>query len=62
MDLNFVFFVMAALASRGIRFYLVAWAAYYGGEKGMPTIRRNIDRLGWLVLILFILFIVFKSI
>ena len=62
MDLNFVFFVMAALASRGIRFYLVAWAAYYGGEKGMPTIRRYIDRLGWAVLIVFVLFVVFKSI
>jgi len=62
MDLNFVFFVLAALVSRGIRFYLVAWAAYYGGEKGMPTIRKNIDRLGWLVLILFVLFVVFKSI
>ena len=62
MDLNFVFFVMAAMASRGIRFYLVAWAAYYGGEKGMPAIRRNIDRLGWLVLILFVLFVLIKSI
>jgi membrane protein YqaA with SNARE-associated domain len=62
MDLSFVFFVMAALASRGIRFYLVAWAAYYGGEKGMSAIRRNIDGLGWLVLILFVLFVIFKSI
>ena len=61
MDLNFVFFVIAAVASRGIRFYLVAAAAYFGGEKGMPAIRRNIDRLGWLVLILFVLFVVYQS-
>ena len=61
MDLNFVFFVIAAVASRGIRFYLGAWAAYFGGEKGMPAIRRNIDRLGWLLLILFVLFVVYKS-
>ena len=61
MDLNFVFFVIAAVASRGIRFYLVAWAAYFGGEKGMPAIRRNIDRLGWLFFILFVLFVVYKS-
>ena len=62
MKMNFIFFIIAASLSRGTRFYLVAGAAYFGGEKGMPAIRKNIDKVGWLILILFVVYVLWKTI
>ena len=61
MKMNFIFFIFATLISRGLRFYLVAYAAKIGGEKGLPAIRKNIDKLGYFVIVVFLLFIIIKS-
>ena len=61
MKMNFIFFIFATIISRGLRFYLVAYAAKIGGEKGLPTIRKNIDKLGYFVIVVFLFFIVIKS-
>ena len=61
MKMNFIFFIFATIISRGLRFYLVAYAAKIGGEKGLPAIRKNIDKLGYFVIVVFLLIIVIKS-
>ena len=61
MKMNFFVFVIAATISRGARFYLVAYAAKIGGEKGMDAIVRNIDKIGYFIIALFFLYLLFKS-
>lgn len=61
MKMNFFVFLIAATLSRGARFYLVSYAAKIGGEKGMDSIVRNIDKIGYLIIILFVLYLLFKS-
>jgi len=61
MKMNFFVFLIAATISRGARFYLVSYAAKIGGEKGMDSIVRNIDKIGYLIIILFVLYLLFKS-
>ena len=61
MKMNFIFFIFATIISRGLRFYLVAYAAKIGGEKGLPTIRKNIDKLGYFIIFMFLIFIAIKS-
>ncbi|NKB46326.1 MAG: DedA family protein [Legionellales bacterium] len=45
-------FVAASLIARGARFFLVAGLLYLGGEKFETHLRRYIDWLGWLVVVL----------
>ena len=61
MKMNFFVFIIAATISRGARFYLVAYAAKIGGEKGMDAIVRNIDKIGYFIIALFFLYLLFKS-
>ncbi len=61
MKMNFFIFIIAATISRGARFYLVAYAAKIGGEKGMDAIVRNIDKIGYFIIVLFVLYLLFKS-
>jgi membrane protein YqaA with SNARE-associated domain len=58
MKMNFFLFLITATLSRGARFYLVSYAAKIGGEKGMDAIVKNIDKIGYLIIIIFIVFLI----
>jgi membrane protein YqaA with SNARE-associated domain len=47
-------FVFASLIGRGARFFLVAALMAWGGESMENKLRKNIDRLGWLTVLLVI--------
>ena len=48
-------FVAASLVGRGARFFLVAGLIYAGGERFESQLRRYADGIGWTVLILAVL-------
>ncbi len=45
-------FVLASIVGRGARFFLVAAFIYWGGDKMDHMIRRHVDRLGWVVILI----------
>ena len=45
-------FILASLIGRGARFYLVAGLMRWGGKEMEAKLRRYVDLLGWLVVIL----------
>jgi membrane protein YqaA with SNARE-associated domain len=51
-------FVAASLVGRGARFFLVAGLIYAGGERFESQLRRYADAIGWTVLILAVLALV----
>ena len=53
-------FVLASLVGRGTRFFLVAALMRWGGEPMNQFLRRYVDGIGWLVVALAILVLVFK--
>ncbi len=52
-------FVLASLVGRGARFFLVAAVVAWGGPRIEPWIRRYVDILGWLGVILLVLLYLF---
>lgn len=53
-------FVLASFVGRGARFFLVASLIRWGGEPMEKQIRRHIDTIGWLtIILLLILWLVF---
>jgi membrane protein YqaA with SNARE-associated domain len=48
-------FVLASLIGRGARFYLVAGLLAWGGPRLEPWLRRYIERIGWLTVMLLIM-------
>ncbi|MCK5324391.1 MAG: DedA family protein [Woeseiaceae bacterium] len=55
--LNFPAFVFASIIGRGARFFLVAAFVRYAGVRMEATLLRNIERIGWGVLIVSVLII-----
>lgn len=54
-------FVLASLIGRGARFFMVAALIRWGGPRFEPLLRRYIDLLGWLTVVLLIgLFLVLR--
>jgi len=49
MSMLLVPFMLASLAGRGARFFLVAALIYWGGEPFERNLRRYVDVLGWIV-------------
>ena len=45
--INVVSFVLVSLVGRGLRFYLIALAIRWGGERMAAALRRNIELIGW---------------
>jgi len=39
--------VLASIAGRGGRFFLVAGLIAFGGERMESALRRNVDAIGW---------------
>ena len=56
----FLPFVLASFVGRGARFYLVAGLMWWGGEKLETSLHRYVDILGWIMVLLIILFIGYK--
>lgn len=53
-------FIMASFIGRGLRFFLVAGLMKWGGVRLQEQIRKWIDILGWLFVILVVSFITYK--
>lgn len=53
-SMAFLPFVLASLIGRGARFYLVAGLMLWGGEAMQTTLRKHIDRIGWILVIVII--------
>lgn len=45
-------FLLASLVGRGMRFFLVAGLIYFGGEKIEGLLRRYIDIMGWVLVVI----------
>jgi len=51
LAMSFIPFVIASLIGRGARFFLVAGIIKVGGEKMETVLRKHINTLGWLTII-----------
>lgn len=60
-QLSFPVFVLVSIFGRGGRFYLVAGLLKIGGEKMEQKIRKNVDLLGWICVVLLAALIAYKS-
>ncbi|MEX0430515.1 YqaA family protein [Spiribacter insolitus] len=54
-------FVIASLLGRGARFYLVATLLAWGGPRAEPWLRRYMERIGWLSVILLLVIVLALS-
>lgn len=54
-------FILASFVGRGMRFFLVAGLMKWGGERLQNQIRKWVDILGWLFVILVVIFIGYKT-
>jgi len=52
-------FLIASAVGRGTRFFLVAAVMAWGGERMEATFREYVDRLGWIMVTLVVLVVVF---
>jgi len=60
-SMSFIPFLIASFFGRGGRFYIVAGLMMWGGEKMDQALRRYVDRLGWVfVVLMLIAFIWYK--
>jgi len=48
-------FILASIIGRASRFYLVAGLIYIGGEKMEQKLRKNIDTIGWVVVVIVVI-------
>lgn len=61
LQLGFLPFLLASIVGRGMRFYLVSFIMYRYGERLNEGIRKYIDRIGWSVVVIFVmLFIIYQ--
>ena len=51
VGMAFLPFVIASFVGRGARFFLVSGLMVWGGEKMEQTLRRYIDRIGWVLVV-----------
>ena len=61
MQMAFFPFALVSLISRGARFFLVAGLMRWGGEPMRDKLRQYIDTIGWIVVSMVVIFIVYKS-
>ncbi|HEB57286.1 MAG TPA: DedA family protein [Gammaproteobacteria bacterium] len=51
VGMSFLPFILASFVGRGARFFLVAGLMVWGGKKMEQTLRRYIDRIGWVLVV-----------
>lgn len=61
MNMAFWPFLLGSVLGRGLRFFMVSSLLYFFGERIEPLIRKYIDKIGWLVLLLASLIYLFVS-
>ena len=62
LALDVTTFMLASFVGRGARFYLVAGLMLAGGEKMQTTLRKYVDWIGWIVVLLaIILYLVLRE-
>ena len=59
INMAFLPFVIASFVGRGARFFLVAGLVVWGGSRIEQRLRRNIDIIGWLVVVIAVVAYVF---
>jgi membrane protein YqaA with SNARE-associated domain len=52
-------FLIASTVGRGARFFIVAALMAWGGERMETTLRQYVDRLGWIMVAMVILVVIF---
>jgi len=62
LSMAFIPFLIASAIGRAMRFYLVAGILYWGGEKMEHKLRQYIDAIGWTVVGLVVIFIIYKQV
>ena len=55
VSMAFLPFVLASIVGRGGRFFLVAALMAWGGERMEHTLRRYVDSLGWILVVVFVI-------
>ena len=60
LGMAFVPFLLASFIGRGARFFLVAGVIVIGGPRMEQALHRYIDIIGWVVVILLVLFVLIK--
>jgi len=58
----FLPFMVASVIGRGARFFLVSALMVWGGVKMESVLRKNVDRLGWIVVIILIIIVLMMQI
>lgn len=62
LQMAFLPFVAISLFGRGLRFFLVAGLMHWGGARMESQLRKYVDILGWLCIVLaVVLYLVFKD-
>ena len=56
--LNLPVFFFGSLIGRGARFFLVAGLIVWGGERFETTLRKHVERIGWITVAAVVLVIV----
>ena len=59
ISMAFLPFVLASMIGRGTRFFLVAGLMVWGGERMEHHLRRYVDILGWLMVVIIVLVVIF---
>jgi membrane protein YqaA with SNARE-associated domain len=59
IGMAFLPFVVASVIGRGARFFLVAALMAWGGEPMEKLLHRYVDRLGWILVIVFLVLIIY---
>lgn len=60
VSLTFFPFLIASIISRSARFFIVAAVIMFGGEKMEKVIKEYIDLIGWALILLFIIYMVYR--
>jgi membrane protein YqaA with SNARE-associated domain len=58
ISMAFLPFVIASAVGRGLRFFLVAGLMVWGGSRMEQTLRRYVDVLGWVLVVLVVIAII----
>ncbi|MES9817583.1 MAG: YqaA family protein [Candidatus Thiodiazotropha sp.] len=59
IGMAFLPFVVASIIGRGARFFLVAALMAWGGARMEKVLHRYVDRLGWILVIAFLVLIIY---
>jgi len=59
LSLALIPFIIASIIGRGLRFFLVAWCLSRFGPAIEPKLMQYIERIGWAIVVVLVIFIGF---